>query len=1141
MIPRSGVGSPRLSPASRGKPRGLPMPKLYISIALRPDRRPAGTRCASGESGPRETPADRRTSGGRLKRRAHEHGSNLWPRHHATAASRGVPVGYQPRESTSPSTRTPSMPTPRSFGLLLPLMTSLLASCADDSAMGSDEAELLPHPGLDEFPPPPEDTAQDLPPWSPPPTNPSTGDTDEPSDEPTSSSGDTANPETTGAEHTSDDSGTGDDPTGDTEADTEAEESDSGDGDDTAATGDQTDDGGDTGATDGGEPTGTGDGDDDDDPAPPSRVMIVVLEGLRPEYVTPATMPNLWGLQRRGVAFRSHTTVFPANSHVAAASLATGTYPDKHGVLGARMFLPGVSGRDARNSSFTTQAPFELRDYGVMRAVDADRRLEQGLLRQPTLFDVAAEAARDTVVVGRSGPATLLRYELDDHAVFVDEDVAWPLSFAFSLQLANGNRLPPNTGFLLPSMSGYEDPFVVQSAGPAVLAPLIPPPYLRPDVLPTYDARTHVLSGLSPVNSPADVIVLNPASDRLTDLGTTVGHGAGTADPGRELFASTRRAGSDFCQEAFELAVSRTSPALALLWIDEPGHTARHTGPGSQSAWNMAREADARLGALLAWLANEGLTDEVDLVVTSDHGFSTVAGDAAYFDRYASTPLSFDVVPGDSANGEPAAVSPRADALVTRAPAPTGLPIDGETRVAWLLRGAGFEHVYDGDATGAFPDRPGCTHTAMAETVRKAAGLGAELCLPTGLDADAVPYPPYDSQLAHEETIVVAENEGTALIYLPHADPSFAQLVARALLGRLEVGAVFAADDLALIPGVLPLSAIRLDSADDDTPEFVVALASTDDAIAGYPHRVQVGPARPGGHWFETCAPDEEDSCREGLTCLPSRHMPGNAAETPEFRCIACPWVDIDDNPNGLTDSERLATVGREVCRFVGDDAQWQASWGQGPGAWPRALAEGEACEAEHLCEAGLSCRPFVPSGLATVGVCLESGAPWPTTPLPAETSPLLTGTSYSSMRNARGTAGGLAPAEMRTVLVMAGPSFREDVEVMLPTSVVDIAPTVAKLLQLEFPHADGRPLVEALEASAVVADDYAVSEPETIFASTTAVALSLYEPTSAVSDADHRITQDGTYRTQIEVVSVSLDGRRYTYPVAGRGVRSAP
>ena len=72
------------------------------------------------------------------------------------------------------------------------------------------------------------------------------------------------------------------------------------------------------------------------------RHLLIVLDGLRPDYVTPELMPNLHALGARGVVFTSHHSVYPTVTRVNAASIATGAYPETHGLLGNAVYFPAV-------------------------------------------------------------------------------------------------------------------------------------------------------------------------------------------------------------------------------------------------------------------------------------------------------------------------------------------------------------------------------------------------------------------------------------------------------------------------------------------------------------------------------------------------------------------------------------------------------------------------------------------------------------------------------------------------------------------------------------------------------------------------------------------------------------------------------
>ena len=61
--------------------------------------------------------------------------------------------------------------------------------------------------------------------------------------------------------------------------------------------------------------------------------LVIVVDGLRPDDVKPALMPRLVQLGRRGSVCNAHPSVLPTVTRVNASSIATGTYPESHGLL----------------------------------------------------------------------------------------------------------------------------------------------------------------------------------------------------------------------------------------------------------------------------------------------------------------------------------------------------------------------------------------------------------------------------------------------------------------------------------------------------------------------------------------------------------------------------------------------------------------------------------------------------------------------------------------------------------------------------------------------------------------------------------------------------------------------------------------
>lgn len=63
------------------------------------------------------------------------------------------------------------------------------------------------------------------------------------------------------------------------------------------------------------------------------HVVVVVFDGMRPDFITPQFAPNLYALATNGVFFRRHHPVFISTTIVNGTALATGTHPGHSGIL----------------------------------------------------------------------------------------------------------------------------------------------------------------------------------------------------------------------------------------------------------------------------------------------------------------------------------------------------------------------------------------------------------------------------------------------------------------------------------------------------------------------------------------------------------------------------------------------------------------------------------------------------------------------------------------------------------------------------------------------------------------------------------------------------------------------------------------
>ncbi|MDQ1279611.1 MAG: hypothetical protein QG670_873 [Thermoproteota archaeon] len=68
-------------------------------------------------------------------------------------------------------------------------------------------------------------------------------------------------------------------------------------------------------------------------------ILLIVLDGLRPDQITEDRTPNLCMLVRRGVRFLNHHSVFPTETRINVASFVTGCYPGRHGLVGNQFYF----------------------------------------------------------------------------------------------------------------------------------------------------------------------------------------------------------------------------------------------------------------------------------------------------------------------------------------------------------------------------------------------------------------------------------------------------------------------------------------------------------------------------------------------------------------------------------------------------------------------------------------------------------------------------------------------------------------------------------------------------------------------------------------------------------------------------------
>lgn len=259
----------------------------------------------------------------------------------------------------------------------------------------------------------------------------------------------------------------------------------------------------------------------------PRRVVIVVMDGLRPDSVTPDDMPQLTRMAKEGTFFRNHHSVYLSSTEVNGTALATGLYPRNSGIVGNREYRPDVE----LLSPVDTQG-----EWAIWKG---DQLQDSKWVAAATLPELVRAAGKRATVCGTKGVALL--WDRSSRERKVDQPVVF-----------DGRSYP---AALLDQVRGDVGPF-------------------PPGVNPGYFA--------------------NVAQDHW----------------------STR--------VLLEKIWGKDVPELSVLWLSEPDYSQHGAGPASKPARAGLKSSDSCLGKVLEALEQRKLRDRTDVLVVSDHGFSTI-------------------------------------------------------------------------------------------------------------------------------------------------------------------------------------------------------------------------------------------------------------------------------------------------------------------------------------------------------------------------------------------------------------------------------------------------------------------------------------------------------------------------------------
>lgn len=121
-------------------------------------------------------------------------------------------------------------------------------------------------------------------------------------------------------------------------------------------------------------------------PPPPrltDHVIVVMLDGCRPDILRRAHAPVLHGLAAAGTTYLRARTIYPSQTRVAFVSLPTGAYPGSHGIVG---------GNEIKDAAWQSVA-----------MGDDDPIAAQALVARPTFFEAATAAGLTSLYAAMKG------------------------------------------------------------------------------------------------------------------------------------------------------------------------------------------------------------------------------------------------------------------------------------------------------------------------------------------------------------------------------------------------------------------------------------------------------------------------------------------------------------------------------------------------------------------------------------------------------------------------------------------------------------------------------------------------------------------------------------------------------------------
>ncbi|MGC2320103.1 MAG: alkaline phosphatase family protein [Bradyrhizobium sp.] len=441
----------------------------------------------------------------------------------------------------------------------------------------------------------------------------------------------------------------------------------------------------------------------------PRNLILFVPDGLRGRIVTPQTAPAMAEVRDKGVNFRNSHSLFPTFTMANGSAMASGHYLGDTGTFSNTIYT-GFASAPAGD----TVVPF-IENDAVLG--DVDEHFGGDYLNEETVLKMARAKGYSTAAMGKLGPTLIF-----DHT---DKPGADGLHSIVIDDATGGKNGVPLSDEMKTALTKANLPLATPSRG---------------DNGKAGDAKT-----------PGTLVPNTAQQAYFADVATKV---------------------------LLPMFKARNKPFVLVFWSRDPDGSQHNTGdslntvtPGINGPTSLAgiKNADDNLAQLRRALDDLGLAANTNIIISSDHGFSTISKESK---TSPSAKVGYEDTPKDF------------------------LPM-------------GFLAIDLAKALNLPLFDPNNKNERVADNAHPKAGNGL-----LGRD----PAKP---------DVVVATNGGSDLVYLPNQDRKLAKRTVKALLEQDYVSGIFVDDNLGRFAGTLQMSELGLKGkAVTPTPSIVVNFRS---------------------------------------------------------------------------------------------------------------------------------------------------------------------------------------------------------------------------------------------------------------------------------------------------------------------------